>query len=121
MIEALSHSVAVTDNSSARLITYVNPAFLELTGYSEEECLGRNCSFLQGPKTDVNTVLEIAEALNRGDPIRRVVLNYRKDGITFWNYVHIIPLIDKNGVVYSFLGIQHKLNTKGNIDITTQG
>lgn len=33
-------------------IVYVSPGFLHLTGYSREECIGKNCRFLQGPETD---------------------------------------------------------------------
>lgn len=33
-------------------LVYVSPGFVELTGYTREECLGRNCRFLQGPETD---------------------------------------------------------------------
>jgi PAS domain-containing protein len=37
-------------------IMFVSPGFLQLTGYTAEECIGRNCRFLQGPETDKNEV-----------------------------------------------------------------
>ena len=44
-------------------IVFTSDAFLELTGYTREEVLGRNCRFLQGPSTDQRTVDQIREAV----------------------------------------------------------
>ena len=47
-------------------ITYVSEGFYQLTGYSPEEVLGKNCRFLQGPETDRQTVMEIRDAIRYG-------------------------------------------------------
>ena len=44
-------------------IVFTSDAFLELTGYTREEILGRNCRFLQGPNTDKKTVDQIRDAV----------------------------------------------------------
>ena len=44
-------------------IVYVSEGFYQLTGYSAEEVLGKNCRFLQGPETDRQTVMEIRDAI----------------------------------------------------------
>src|SRR5829696_6929482 len=41
-------------------VVYCNGAFCEMTGYDQEEVVGRNCRFLQGPDTDAATVRRIA-------------------------------------------------------------
>ena len=60
--------------TSARLdppgpeILFVNPAFSEMTGYSQEEVLQRTPRILQGPKSDRAMLTELREALSRGEP-----------------------------------------------------
>jgi PAS domain S-box-containing protein len=94
----------VTDpNKSDNPIVFVNDAFLNLTGYSERELLGRNCRFLQGPATDQATISEIREAIAAGREISTELLNYRKDGSSFWNALFISPVMNEAGeLVYYF-------------------
>lgn len=87
-------------------IIYVNEGFETLTGYSRSELLGRNCRLLQGPRTDPRRVAEIRSAVVRGDAYRGKILNYRKDGSTFCNLLHITPLRDGDGRVTHFIGVQ---------------
>ncbi len=84
-------------------IVFANRAFRRLTGYAENEILGRNCRFLQGPETDRETVAELREAVEREEVTVVELLNYRKDGTTFWNALHIGPIYDDNGeMIYCF-------------------
>jgi PAS domain S-box-containing protein len=87
-------------------LIWVNPAFLLETGYAEEEVIGRNCRFLQGPETDREAVARVREALAAERPITEVLLNYRKDGTTFWNEVTISPVYDGEGRLANFVGVQ---------------
>lgn len=71
-------------------IILANHAFLDLTGYTAEEVIGRNCRFLQGPDTAPEEIQRIRQAINRDDDyIQLELLNYRKDGSTFWNQLVI--------------------------------
>lgn len=87
-------------------IVFVNNAFVDLTGYSEEQALGRNCRFLQGPRTDPETVQHIREALARRQPYAAEILNYRRDGTPFWNALFIGPIHDRNGELRYFFASQ---------------
>ncbi|KTS34230.1 histidine kinase [Methylobacterium indicum] len=75
-------------------IIFVNDAFTKLTGYAREEIIGRNCRFLQGPKTDPGDVARIREAVRDRRQIELDLLNYRKNGETFWNRLLIAPVFD---------------------------
>ena len=99
--------IVVTDPTKpGNPIIFVNPAFVELTGYSAAESIGRNCRFLQGADSDKNVISEISMAVSTGNSIRKEILNYRKDGSTFWNDLVINPVMDETGRVASFVGIQ---------------
>lgn len=87
-------------------IVFANRAFRRLTGYSEEEIIGRPCSFLQGPDTSAEPVARIREALASEDVIVVELLNYRKNGTSFWNALHLGPIYNEDGKLVYFFGSQ---------------
>jgi PAS domain S-box-containing protein len=87
-------------------IVFCNVAFQELTGYARDEIIGRNCRFLQGPETDMEDVARVRKAIEDGDDIDIDLLNYRKDGTTFWNALYMSPVRDKNGIIRFFFASQ---------------
>ncbi len=87
-------------------IVFANRAFRRLTGYSEEEIVGRNCRFLQGPKTDPDAVARIRDAIANEDVVVVELLNYRKNGTTFWNALHLGPIYNDAGELVYFFGSQ---------------
>ncbi|WP_338739552.1 PAS domain-containing protein [Haloplanus salilacus] len=91
-------------------LVYVNEGFVELTGYSRDETLGRNCRFLQGEGTSEETVAEIRAAIDANEPLTTDVRNYRKDGSMFWNRLSIEPIRADDGTVTHFLGFQEDVS-----------
>lgn len=87
-------------------MVYVNQTFVEMTGYSKEESVGRNCRFLQGADTDEASVMAIRTALKEKTKISITVKNYRKDGTAFWNSLNITPIFDDQNQIKYFLGVQ---------------
>nr|AML78265.1 putative LOV domain-containing protein [Glaucocystis sp. BC-2016] len=87
-------------------IVYASEGFQNLTGYSKHEIIGRNCRFLQGPKSDPNTILAMSRGLRQKQPFLAEVLNYKKDGTPFWNLVFITPVLDNHGEAVKFIGVQ---------------
>ncbi|MYZ41557.1 histidine kinase famiy protein [Schauerella aestuarii] len=87
-------------------IIFANDAFLEMTGYSEHEVIGRNCRFLQGPETDRRSVQVIRSALSENREMATEILNYRKDGSTFWNALFISPVYAPSGELIYFFASQ---------------
>ncbi|WP_062346169.1 PAS domain-containing protein [Novosphingobium sp. CCH12-A3] len=87
-------------------IVFANRAFRHLTGYEEDEIVGRNCRFLQGPESDRASLVRIRNALDREDVTVVELLNYRKDGSSFWNALHLGPVYDAEGKLVYFFGSQ---------------
>jgi PAS domain S-box-containing protein len=97
-IEMTRMPMVVTDpNQSDNPIVFVNRAFLDLTEYREEQVIGRNCRFLQGPQTDPHTVTEVRMAVSEQRAVAVDILNYKADGKTFWNALFIGPVFDEQG------------------------
>jgi PAS domain S-box-containing protein len=92
-----------------RKIVFVNEAFHRITGYTAQEAIGRTPQFLQGPKTDPVVVAEIHHALRQHKPIRRQLINYRKDGSEYWMDIDIVPIFDPTGKCTYFSAIQRDI------------
>ncbi|GGE84756.1 PAS domain-containing protein [Sphingomonas prati] len=78
-------------------IVFANQAFQDLTGYSRDEIIGQNCRFLQGPDTDRDAIERLREAIRAETPINVDLLNYRRDGSTFWNALYVSPVRSEEG------------------------
>jgi PAS domain S-box-containing protein len=87
-------------------LVFANDAFCALTGYAPDEVTGRNCRFLQGPETDRLTVDRMRQSLLEGRQIEVEILNYKKNGTTFWSCVTMIPVRDAEGRLTHFIGTQ---------------
>ena len=106
-ILAVSQGIVITGpNQPDNPILFASPGFERLTGYAQDDVLGLNCRFLQGPATDPDAVSRIKEAIRAGRPCTTELLNYRKDGSAFWNELSVSPVRDDRGRVTHFVGVQ---------------
>ena len=87
-------------------IVFANRAFCELTGYPLNEVVGRNCRFLQGKDTDSAAVGAIRAAVEDGRAVAVDILNYRRNGTSFWNALHVGPILGDSGEVRYFFATQ---------------
>lgn len=104
-------------------IVFASDGFCKLTGYSKEEILGHNCRFLQGPETEPAVVDELRQAIAKGERCSVRILNYRKDGQKFWNYLTIAPVYNSAGSVVKYIGVQVDVSqeTDGNCFVDQGG
>ncbi len=106
-LDVADDGIVISDATRADApIVYVSPSFERLVGYSADEILGTNCRMVQGPGTDRETVKRIAIALQQGKVFQGEILNYRKDGTPFWNFLRIAPIRDASGRVTHHVGTQ---------------
>jgi PAS domain S-box-containing protein len=91
-LEQMEESACVVDlGQPEQPLVYVNDNFLKMTLYPRSEIVGRNCRFLQGRFTNRETVAKMRKAIQEGTPLDVELLNYRKDGLPFWNNVLLLP------------------------------
>lgn len=93
-------------------ILFVNDAFVHLTGYTREETLGRSPRFLQGPKTQRETLRRIGDALSAGKPAREEVINYSKSGGEYWLEMDIVPVADTEGKTTHLVAIERDVTER---------
>ena len=111
-IAMLSLVAAETDNlvvitDAQERIEYVNDGFTRLTGYTAEECLGKNPGqLLQGKQTSQQTRDQIRQKIELRQPFYDEILNYTKTGEPYWVSMAINPVLDESGQVAHFVSIQ---------------
>jgi PAS domain S-box-containing protein len=97
----------VTDaRASDNPIIAANQAFEQLTGYCEDELIGRNCRILAGPDTEPSASAALRQAVATGKPAIVELTNYRSDGSSFRNAVMIAPVLGDDGKPAFFVGSQ---------------
>lgn len=91
-------------------IVYASDDFLTLTGYSQDQVLGRNCRFLQGNETSQEKVALIRKAVKVGEDVSVTIANYTSDGTPFWNNLFIAALRDADNNIVNFIGVIVKVD-----------
>ncbi|WP_407524171.1 hybrid sensor histidine kinase/response regulator [Methylobacterium oryzisoli] len=106
-VETTRMPMIVTDpHQPDNPIIFANRAFIRMTGYDRDELIGHNCRFLQGPDTDRDTIAEVRSAIAEHREFATEILNYRKDGSTFWNALFVSPVFNRSGDLVYFFGSQ---------------
>ncbi|KJZ77223.1 hypothetical protein HIM_03544 [Hirsutella minnesotensis 3608] len=105
--EGLAEVFCLTDPSRAdNPIVFMSEEFNRTTQYGVDYIIGRNCRFLQGPRTNPFSVSRIRNKLQAGMEHYETFINYRRDGSPFMNLVMLAPLYDSRGVIRYFIGAQ---------------
>ena len=103
--ERTDNAVILTNH--AGLIEWVNEAFERMTGWKLEEVRGlKPGSFLQGPLTNLQVASEMGAKVSAGEGFHTEILNYRKDGTTYWVDIEVQPIKDSLGKVTHFMAIE---------------
>lgn len=102
-LNAVSHGVVVTDIEHN--VVAANEAFTKITGYTFDDVKGKNLRLKQGKETDQQTVAEIRKSLQSNLMFDGELLNYRKDGSSFWNQLTVIPVFNAHDELVNYLGI----------------
>jgi PAS domain S-box-containing protein len=108
ILDACVNGVTLADPDLPDMpIVYANKAFEKISGYPNDEVVGRNCRFLQGEDRDQEARTKLREAIQACQPIEVTLRNYRKDGELFYNHLALTPLFDREGKLIYYLGVQY--------------
>ena len=112
-ISASNNGITISDMRRAdRPLIFVNQAFTQMTGYSAEESLDRNCRFLQGSDTGQPEIQVLRDAVAAGSEATVMLRNYRKSGEPFCNELSISPVRDDSGTLTHYIGVQHDVSAR---------
>jgi PAS domain S-box-containing protein len=98
-------------------IVYANEAFYKMTGYTEEEIIGKTPRILQGPKTNRHELDKIKAALKKWESVKVELINYTKDGKEFYVEFEIVPVADEKGWFTHWVSVQRDVTERKEIEL----
>lgn len=114
-IQQSFNAIVITDacfNNKGPHILFCNPAFCEMTGYSEEELIGQSPRILQGPETDLTVIQELKDCISNGLFFHNNTINYRKDKTPYAVEWNISPIKTETGEITHFVSVQRDITEK---------
>lgn len=109
-VEQSPASIVMVDKAGT--IDYVNPKFIELTGYTREEVLGRNPRILQSGNHTAQEYQDLWQTLTSGKTWYGQFCNKKKNGDIFWEQASISPLVDSDGRITHYVGVKEDITLK---------
>lgn len=97
-------SIIITD--SKLTIIFASKKISELTGYNQNEIIGNSPKMFQGILTSDTTKNNIRKALEKKHPFKEVMLNYKKDGTTYWCEIEAYPKFDSNNNLVNYIAFE---------------
>ncbi len=109
-VEQSANSIVITDKHSK--ILYVNKKFLEITGYSSEEIIGKNSNVLKSGKQEKEFYKQLWDTISTGKQWQGEFNNKKKNGDFFWEMATISPVIDEKGEITNFIAIKEDITKR---------
>lgn len=107
-LEQAGEAVMITDRDGA--IEYINPAFTQVTGYLDDEILGKKLRVLRSDKQNAAFYKAMWRTLARGDQWQGKLVNRKKSGSFYPALLTISPMFDEQGAITNYIGIQQDLS-----------
>ncbi|MDZ4202484.1 MAG: PAS domain S-box protein, partial [Gallionella sp.] len=98
-------------------IEYVNDAFMQVTGYSHDEVIGKNPRVLHSGKTPPETYAAMWAALTQGQSWKGEFHNRKKDGTEYIEFAVITPLRQPDGSISHYVAVKDDITEKKRIGI----
>lgn len=93
-------------------IEYINPFFTELTGYTQEEALGKNPRILSTGNTKREEYQAMFAKLQKGETWQGEFLNRKKNGELYWEYATISPVRNETGAIENYVAIKEDITER---------
>ena len=90
-------------------ITYVNDKFVEISGYTRAELIGKQHNIVRDPNLSPAIFKELWETIQSKNVWEGVISNLRKDGSRYTVSASIFPILDEDGETLEYISIRHEI------------
>jgi PAS domain S-box-containing protein len=97
----------LSETDAAGVINYANDYFVELSGYPEEELVGKPHSVVRHPDMPKTVFKLLWDNLKQGKEYKAIIKNRRKDGKYYWVYSEYKPLYDQQKNIRGYRSMRH--------------
>jgi PAS domain S-box-containing protein len=104
---AVDLGAIVSKANKKGIITYVNDAFVEVSGYSKEELIGKSHNIVHHSDTPKELFKQMWKQILNKEVWQGDIKNKRKDGSPYYVYATIVPILDENNEILEFLAIRY--------------
>jgi len=104
--------VAIVITNTLGVIEYVNPKFIETTGYSYEELIGKNPRILKSGHTSQEEYKHLWHTLSSGNEWFGEFHNMKKDSSLYWESASISPILNSQGVITHYIAIKEDITER---------
>lgn len=108
-ITASTHGILIIKNDAKKMITYVNPAFEEITKFSAKDVIGQRFDLFLGGEENQNERRQINLATEEESEAKEIFLNRKKNGDLFWAEISVAPVPDPEKEVTHFIAIMNDI------------
>ena len=109
-VEQSPATVVITDAEGT--MEYVNPKFMELTGYTAAEAIGQNPRILKSGRQPPKFYQELWKTITRGGEWHGELHNRKKNGDLYWESASISPIKNDEGMVTHFVGVKEDITER---------
>ena len=107
--KAINESNILSRSDINGKITYVNDKFIQETGYSKEDVLGKSHNILSHPDTPKEIYKELWHTIKNGNVFNNIIKNKRKDGSAYWVDTTVVPIFDDHNNIIEYMAIRHDI------------
>ena len=108
--EATNQGSIVSKTDQKGIITYVNDAFCEISGYTREELIGKNHNIVRHPDNPKSIFEDMWHTIRDKKEIwKGVVRNKTKDGKSYYVKSLVMPIVDLHGNVLEYISLRHDI------------
>ncbi|RLA81460.1 MAG: PAS domain-containing sensor histidine kinase, partial [Epsilonproteobacteria bacterium] len=105
--EAIEKSNIISKTDTSGIITFVNDEFCKISGYSQDELIGKNHNIVRDPSVPSSVFKLLWDTINNKQTYKSTVKNRAKNGTPFYVNTTVTPILDQNGDIEEFIAIRY--------------
>ncbi|MCH9739520.1 MAG: PAS domain S-box protein, partial [Epsilonproteobacteria bacterium] len=110
--QAIDATYLVSKTDKAGVITYANEKFIEVSGYTEEELIGKPHNIVRHPDVPASSFKDLWDTIQQKKIWRGQIKNRKKDGSAYYVYATVFPLIDNQGNILEYIAVRNDITNR---------